>query len=148
MLFFPVTSNNQATLHSNARTAAPSTGHGETILVIDDEKDILEFTKDLLEFHEYKVVTANNGKNGIEAFNSFSHEISLVICDKEMPGTDGKKVFESIHAAKPEIPFFLVTGLVEQAEKEAFLAAGMRNVLLKPIEIEDLLTFIAKEIKK
>jgi CheY-like chemotaxis protein len=148
MLFFPVNAGDRTLVPDRADVSVPKAGNGETILVIDDEMDIVEFLKEFLEFHGYKVRTANSGENGIKVFNTFSHEIALVLCDKEMPVTDGKKVFESIHAAKPEIPFLLVTGLVEPTEREALLARGMRNVLLKPVEAEELLLVVARTLNK
>jgi len=69
-------------------------GHGESILVVDDEDQILEITKKLLETHGYKVITANDGKEAIALYSQHIEKIKLVLMDMMMPVMDGQQAFE------------------------------------------------------
>ena len=68
----------------------------KTILVVEDDVDLIGIYKEILELHEYDVQTALNGKEGVEKFKEL--EPALVIMDGDMPVLDGYEAFKQIKA--------------------------------------------------
>lgn len=86
---------------------------GKKILVIDDEPDIVDFLKMLLEDNDFKAITATSGAEGLEKAKSENPD--LITLDITMPGKSGVQVYRDIRS-NPEIahiPVFIVTGAVE-----------------------------------
>jgi CheY-like chemotaxis protein/CRP-like cAMP-binding protein len=118
------------------------------ILVIEDNKDILENTAEILELSNYKVYAASNGKEGVDmALNS---RPDLILCDIMMPGLDGYGVLHIIQR-KPEIqntPFIFLTAKAEQSEVRKGMSLGADDYITKPFEPSDLLQAIEGRLKK
>ena len=72
------------------------------ILVVDDDRPILEMVRDFLN-HEYDVITAENGHDGLTEAMVEEHKIDLVITDLSMPGLDGIELMESLPEGTPVI---------------------------------------------
>lgn len=119
-------------------------GHGELILVVDDEAFIRDMTKNSLEEFNYRVLTA---KDGIEAFSLYAqheNEISLVLLDIQMPSIDGFKAIRVLQQMNPAVKIIVISGL---ASNQKLLAANGINVqafLSKPYTIKELLSTITK----
>ncbi len=109
------------------------------ILVVDDEESIRELTKDLLESRGYEVLTAPDGKKGVELAKSKKPD--LILMDVNMPKMDGFKALEEIKKDKKTmfIPVFMLT--TRQAEDD--IQQGMENYadkyLPKPFTSEKLM---------
>ena len=118
-----------------------SKGQGEWILLVDDEKQILEVTKEVLQDFGYQVLTATNGLEAIELFTTHKDKISLVIMDVVMPKLGGVKASHAIRAIKPAIPVVFSTGYDKNAAfaKEDLLGA---EVISKPYDYSDLSALI------
>jgi two-component system cell cycle sensor histidine kinase/response regulator CckA len=89
-------------------------GHGESILVVDDEDQILKITKKTLEKHGYKVITANDGKEAIALYSQHGEKIKLVLMDMMMPVMDGPASIRELCKANPEVKVIAVSGLTEK----------------------------------
>ena len=113
-------------------------GDGEFILIVDDEKQILEMTKKTLEIHGYKVITANDGKEAIALYSQHKEKIKLVLMDMMMPVMDGPASIREIRIINPEIKIIAVSGLTEK-DKLARVADLANAFLSKPYTTENLL---------
>jgi nitrogen-specific signal transduction histidine kinase/CheY-like chemotaxis protein len=117
-------------------------GHGESILVVDDEDQILEITKKTLEKHGYKVITANDGKEAIALYLQHRDEIKLVLMDMMMPAMDGSASIRELRKANPEIKIIAVSGLTEKDKLAKVDDAHVQAFLSKPYAAEKLLSTI------
>jgi CheY-like chemotaxis protein len=82
--------------------------HKPLILCADDSTNILEGWKMLLELKDYRVLTATDGKEALQAF--VSHPIDLVLLDYHMPHMDGDVVATYMKTYKPDVPIALLSG--------------------------------------
>jgi len=110
----------------------------ETILLIDDEAPIVEVTEELLEKIGYRVLTANNGPEGIELFKRRQNDISLVILDMIMPGMTGKETFDVLKKLNPEVKVILSSGYSLNGQAREIFERGCRGFIQKPFDIARL----------
>lgn len=120
----------------------------KTILVIEDNKEILENTVELLELKGYQVLSAPNGKIGLEL--ALDNKPDMVLCDIMMPVLNGYEVFAALKAnsTTADIPFIFVTASVERSEVEAGLGMGADGYIRKPFEAKDLFEAIEGGLKE
>ena len=108
------------------------------ILVIDDEKAIRDSFGAHLEDCGYEILTARNGREGINAFET--HHPDLIIVDLRMPEVDGIQVLETISQASPSTPLIVASGTGIITDAIEALHCGAWDYLLKPIEDLSILT--------
>ena len=120
----------------------------KTILLIEDDMALRENTEELLELSGYSVLTASNGKLGIQAAKENLPDI--VICDIMMPEVDGYGVLENLSADKntKHIPFIFLSAKTEHKEIRMGMDMGADDYLTKPFEEEDLLSAIESRLAK
>jgi len=118
------------------------------ILVIDDAEFILESTSALLEFEGYDVITAENGKIGIEVANQFKPD--LILCDISMPVMDGFEVLESIRSndVTHRTPFIFLTAFNEKSNMREGMTKGADDYLVKPYTRDEIVSAINAQWKK
>lgn len=122
-------------------------GNGETILVVDDEEQIREITKRMLETHGYRALTARDGKGAIELYLQHMEKIKAVLMDTMMPVMDGKAGIRELRKFNPEVKVIGLSGLTEKDKPEkndAFVQA----FLMKPYTAERLLNTLHDVISK
>ncbi len=109
-----------------------------TILIIDDEEAIRQSYADFLEDLEYRTLTAENGRKGLEIFE---HEkVDLVLVDLRMPEVDGLEVLGRLTKTSPDTPTIMVSGTGVIGDAIEALHQGAWDYLLKPIEDFSVLT--------
>ena len=111
------------------------------VLIIDDEDIVVGFLSAIFTSLGYRVRTANDGKKGIELFNSI-HTFDLVITDITMPGMDGNAVARSIrNSDKADVPIIAMSGDDDKPDTDLF------NVSLpKPFNVQSF-TEVIKAIE-
>ena len=111
----------------------------DTILLIEDNKAILENLTEYLELEGYRILFANNGKKGIELAREFIPD--LIICDVMMPEMDGHEVLHLLldTVKTNEIPFIFSTSMSEKIERAQALKLGADDYIVKPFEMDALL---------
>lgn len=117
----------------------PGVGCGETILIVDDEPTIVAITKLILETHNYRVFTAEDGPQALAVFAQQMDSIDLVMTDLMMPFMDGIALIRSIKQMKPEVSIVASTGQGEQARFAELKSLGVHAALPKPYHREKLL---------
>jgi len=118
------------------------------ILLIEDNKEMLENTAEILELANYKVFTAKNGKVGVELAQK--EKPDLIICDIMMPVLDGYGVLHLL--AKNEdtggIPFIFLTAKAERGDFRKGMEMGADDYVTKPFDDIELLNAIESRLKK
>jgi CRP/FNR family cyclic AMP-dependent transcriptional regulator len=120
----------------------------KTILLIEDHEIIRENTTEILELANYRVLTAENGKVGIEL--ALAERPDLVICDIMMPVLDGYGVLH-IFNQNPQlagVPFIFLTAKTERADLRRGMELGADDYLTKPFEESELLSAVATRITR
>src|SRR5574341_1143330 len=119
------------------------------LLIVEDDADILELLASILTFRGYRVVTARNGREGLDAIQQ--ERPAVVIADIMMPKLDGFGLVHSIRL-NPEtrdIPVVFITATyVAPEDREFALNIGATRFIQKPVDFEDFLTTVAELIKQ
>ncbi|HYF02322.1 MAG TPA: response regulator [Patescibacteria group bacterium] len=118
------------------------------ILVIDDAEFILEGTAALLRFEGYDVITAPNGKIGVET--AISNPPDLVLCDVSMPELDGYGVLDALrnNASVSTLPFIFLTARAEKSDMRIGMEKGADDYLIKPFTRDELVAAIEAQWQK
>ncbi|MBD2516624.1 response regulator [Nostoc sp. FACHB-973] len=114
-------------------------GHGELILVVDDEDSIREITKTWLEQNGYKVMVANDGIDAIALYTKHQQDISVLLIDMMMPCMDGPTTVNVLKKINPDIKIIGVSGLASNHEMIKTLGKSVKTFLSKPYTSYDLL---------
>ena len=120
----------------------------ETILLIEDNVHMRENTAEILELADYKVLTAKNGKEGLDLLRKSQPD--LVLCDVMMPGLDGYGVLHEIENMKEAfaMPFVFISALSEKDHVRMGMIQGADDYISKPFSNEELLKVVSVRLKK
>ena len=116
-----------------------------TILVVDDEYNIRNMMKEIMEMSGLKVFTAGNGKDGVEMFKKYRDDIDLIIMDMVMPIMDGREAFSEIRRIDPGQKIFIISGYSQREDLEDMLEKGAVGFLRKPFQVKEIVSKV-KEI--
>jgi CheY-like chemotaxis protein len=116
-----------------------------TILVVDDEVDILTITRMMLEKKGFSVLTASNGAAGVDLFRKHSDEIMAVLLDMTMPNMNGEEAFREMQKIRSDVLAVLVSGYNEEEIRARFSGESFAGFLHKPYGFPDLMNKL-KEI--
>lgn len=121
-------------------------GGNDTVLLVDDETDVLALGRELLTSFGYKVFTARDGVEGIDIYRNRADEIDIIILDLVMPRMDGLELLKRIMEIDPEARVVMTSGFASNGRVEDTLKHGAVATLRKPYEINELLTTIRKSL--
>ena len=110
----------------------------ETILLVDDEKMVLEVSKKVLESMGYRVYPAGSGQEAIAVYMEKQKEIDLVILDMIMPGISGGETFDRLREINPGIKVLLSSGYSIKGQAQEIMDRGCNGFLQKPFRLENL----------
>ncbi|MEO6901854.1 MAG: response regulator [Bacteroidia bacterium] len=118
------------------------------ILLIEDNKDVRENTAEILKLAQYEVLTAVNGKEGVEL--AHQNKPDLIICDIMMPVLDGHGVLHMLskNEETSSIPFIFLTAKAERTDIRKGMEMGADDYLTKPFDDVELLNAIESRLKK
>src|SRR5438128_800546 len=85
-----------------------------TILIVDDEPDILRLTENILSAQGYDVMTSRGAETAIKAYNRMSHKPDLVLTDVVMPGISGPMLVDRLLSVTPALKVLFMTGYDER----------------------------------
>ena len=120
----------------------------ESILLIDDNEEIRENTKYLLELKGYKVITASDGKKGLEI--AFLERPNLILCDIKMPSMNGYEVIKILKKNEETltIPFIFISVRSELTDIRLGMQLGADDYIVKPFLAKDLIDSVRVRLDK
>ena len=116
----------------------------ETILVIEDEDDVIDVMRTTLERLGYRVLVAKTGTEATEIARSFDGEIDLAILDIVLPDMQGNRVYPLIMEARPNLKVIVCSGYAVNGPGQEVLDAGAQDFVQKPFLLETL----SEKVKK
>jgi CheY-like chemotaxis protein len=131
---------------NEASSTALPTG-SERILLVDDETAVAETVMQTLTSLGYNVSVATNSTDALETFCSRPDLFDLVLTDLTMPGMTGIELARKLTATRPDIPIVLFTGYCDQSTVEKALAAGIRELVMKPLVRRELAEAIRRALE-
>src|ERR1051325_440500 len=130
-----------------ARTDLPL-GHGELILVVDDEESIREITRGTLETFGYTVLTAGDGTEALALYADKKNEIAVVLTDMVMPFMDGPATIRALQRMNPKVRIIAASGLGTAHRAGEGSLEGVTVFLNKPYTAERLLKTLAEVLHR
>ncbi|MFW9899463.1 MAG: response regulator [Candidatus Thorarchaeota archaeon] len=120
----------------------------KTILIVDDEPDIVNLTEKFLKLGNFETITSGNGRDALEIIEERYEEIALVLLDIMMPGTSGYSVLKTIKENEKFkhilVVLFTVKSFNEDIQKGKKLGAD--GYLTKPFSGKELLKYVQEKL--
>jgi len=107
-------------------------GGDETVLLIEDEQQLVTLTREVLEEFGYTVLTATDGQQGLDLFRRHSDQIDLVLLDRTLPRLAGDKVLKEMLAVRPGVKVIVTSG---DTAVDLTVVPGARKILHKPFSL-------------
>ena len=114
-------------------------------MLAEDEARIREVGQSVLESLGYRVLTAADGREALEAYRSVER-VDLVITDIVMPEMGGKQLFQELEKVTPGIKVLAITGYVMQEDLEALKEGGFLDVVHKPFDVDVLAQVVRRAL--
>ncbi len=106
-----------------------------SILVVDDDDSVRLVAAEMVQALGFEVMTANDGRHGLEVFQQNTDQIELVILDLAMPRMSGEEAFLAIREISPAVPVILASGYDEIESKQLFADQGLSGFIQKPYRL-------------
>ncbi len=129
-------------------SAQPVRKGSEQILLIDDDRNVLEITEEILRSLGYKVVSISNSIDALKVFSADPEKFDLIITDQTMPDIPGIELSKKILQIKPDIPIILCRGYDSAASKEKAISIGIADYLTKPVSKDEFALSIKKTLRE
>ncbi len=117
-----------------------------TILVVDDEREIVRVVRGYLEKAGYRVATASNGQEAI--FVARDEKPDLVVLDLQMPKMDGLEFMRRIRAEQPQVAIIMLTARVEETDRIVGLEVGADDYITKPFSPRELVARVGAVLRR
>jgi len=121
-------------------------GRGERVLVVDDEEALVAVTSEVLKHIGYEPVGCSDGNAALAAFES--GRIDAVIADEVMPGISGTQLARVLRRRRADLPIVLVSGYTGPMLSERALAAGVTEILKKPVQSREIASALARVLRR
>lgn len=139
-IYFPIINGEEEPVSQSDDAA--TTGGTETILLVDDDEDIRGLGARIMEQEGYSVITAQNGKEGLEIYKKVGDRIDLILLDLIMPVMDGKLCLEEILKINPGAKVLLASGYSPNGSARTLISRGAKGFVSKPFLRKELLVTI------
>ncbi len=146
-VLFPAAEASADAPHSSGGVRGSWRG-SQTVLVIDDDASVRELAADILSRVGLSVVTAADGREGVELFAQSRERIRLVLLDRTMPVLSGFDVFREIRALDPTARVIMVSGYSEERAAAELREAGLAGFLQKPFLPENLIALVREQLEE
>ncbi len=142
-LYFPMDESDITAQVSPEKSELLPQGHGETILLVEDELAVLSVGKAMLKHLGYSVLTAKDGYEALAEFDKSQQEIALVLTDITMPRLGGIALAKQLKERDPNLKILALSGYPLEGGEKSYLAKGFLGWLQKPLNISQLAVAIA-----
>ena len=119
-------------------------GHGETVMIVDDERPLVALAEEMLADLSYEPVGYDSSIAALQAFRADPKRYDLVLTDETMPDLVGTDLAREIRRLRPDIPIVLMSGYPGAQLAERAGAAGITEVLRKPLMSRDIAESLAR----
>lgn len=143
-IYLPVYSDSASDKNQGLPDPGQVTGGHESILLVDDEKLLLELGEIILSDAGYRVMTAQSGEEAIEHYRRHQGQLDLVITDLGMPGMGGYKTLKTILGMNPRAKVVIASGYTAHNQVQSALEAGAVGYVAKPFGRVELLHTVRK----
>ncbi|RJQ46951.1 MAG: response regulator [Nitrospiraceae bacterium] len=141
-VYFPVSTRSvEAASHAEASEPAGGT---ETILLAEDEPDVRNAVKTILQEFGFSVLEAVDGEDAIEKFKNSKHRIHLLLFDVAMPKKSGLEAYEEIKKISPDQKAIFTSGYAWNIQQAKMILVDELNFIAKPVHPEELIKQIRK----
>ena len=124
---------------SDTTFQALPTGHGELILVVDDEAAVREIVKATLEANGYRVVFADDGTQAVARFVEHLKDVQLLFTDMQMPHMDGIATIRALRNIRPDLRVIAASGLTAHQQALKVMGLNVQGFIAKPFTAASLL---------
>ena len=107
-------------------------------MLVEDDQIVLEVTASMLEALNYRVLTAQDGADGLAVYNDHAYQIALGLTDAMMPNMDGLALSSALQAKAPEVKVLLMSGYAGDSEMTSEIPHNIMTRLQKPLNVFDL----------
>ena len=136
-------------LTSPDETAAPAPrGNGERVLLVEDEAPLLAGTAEVLSQLGYEPVPFSDSHAALAAFEAAPGRFDLVLTDEVMPGLTGTGLASVVRRHRPDLPIVLVSGYSGPLLTQQALAAGISELLTKPLQSREIAATLARALHR
>ncbi len=120
------------------------------VLIVEDDVNLLEGIRDILELDEYGVLTAENGEEGLKVLQNQPTPPDLIVSDIMMPRMDGIQFFKEVRKEERwvSIPFIFLTAKGEKVDIQRGKRLGVDDYVVKPFDATDLLIAIESRLER
>ena len=135
-----------AAVKSSSEEKPVPTG-SERILLVDDEKILVDVWREQLESLGYAVVAKYSGRDALKAFREDPYSFDLVITDLNMPHMTGDLLTKKILEIRPTMPIIMCTGFIEKISEEKVKELGIKALVMKPMPLKEIAKTIRTVLK-
>jgi len=121
-------------------------GNGETILIVEDDKNVRKFAEKALKQHGYQIYSVVNAEQALDIFEKVKDDLDLIFCDVVLPDKTGIKLIEEILEKKPEIKIVLTSGYTDHRSQWPVIQEKEYTFVQKPYSFNDLLGAIRDKL--
>jgi nitrogen-specific signal transduction histidine kinase/CheY-like chemotaxis protein len=145
-LYIPIKEVTAPVIELKENTLEDEPSGTETLLIAEDEDFIRELVKSILEAKGYTVLTATDGIEALDIYQTRKNEIALVVSDFGMPNMLGDQLFSQLKEINPEVLFILASGFIDPTVRVELTKRGVKEYVQKPYKPADILQKIRSVI--
>ena len=119
-------------------------GHGETVMIVDDERPLVALAKEMLAALGYQPVGFESSSAALQAFRAEPQRFDLILTDEAMPDLVGTELAHEVRRIQPTLPIILMSGHGGAQLTRRAAAVGAKEVLRKPLQGRDLAESLAR----
>jgi CheY-like chemotaxis protein len=146
-VLFPCTNLQASSSSEVAPAPQPWVGSG-TILVVEDEPQIRDLIKTILEEAGFRVMLAHDGRHGLDIFRRHLQNIAAVLLDLTMPQMNGEEALQHLRQMRPNIRAIVMSGYSEHEMHQRFAGQGVAGFVQKPFSPVTLLTVLRHTLEE
>jgi PAS domain S-box-containing protein len=147
-VYLPATASSADNTALPTETDMPYRGHGETILVVDDEAAVRNVLRAVLTKLNFKVLTASDGTDALAQVMEHLAELRAVITDLHMPHMDGLSFVRVLKGRLPQVGIIVSSGRLDEPDENEFKKLGVSALLDKPFSQKELLEALKTVFQK
>jgi CheY-like chemotaxis protein len=118
----------------------------QLVLVIDDEAPVRDAVADILDLEGVVVLSAPDGRAGIDLYRQRQADISLIMLDLSMPGLNGEETFRELRAINPDVRVLLSSGYSQDEVAARFAGQSAVGFIQKPYDAEQLVKEVRRQL--